>query len=330
MLGPPLGGFITTYFHWRWIFWINIPIGILGLILATRYIENIREKNVPPLDRLGFVLSGIGLTGLAFGLTTFGQSLLPPAAAIPLLLVGAIFTYAFARHARGHKNPLMNLSLLKVQTFRASVTGGFLFRIGIGAMAFLLPLLFQIGFGLSPFESGLLTFWGATGAMVLRPTVPFILRRLGFRRVILVNGLIASFFVAMPAFFTAETPHLVIAAVILTGGFFRALQFSSVNSLAFADLDNKQMSQATSITSVAQQLAIATGVAVAALALDLARNARGDLSLIAADFAPAFVFVGVVSVCSVFLFIGLPKNAGAALTAREELAVTAREPDAPG
>ena len=330
MLGPPLGGFITTYFHWRWIFWINIPIGILGLVLATRYIENIREKNVPPLDKLGFVLSGIGLTGLAFGMTTFGQSLLPPLAAIPLLFVGAGFTYAFVRHARGLKSPLMNLKLLRLQTFRASVIGGFLFRIGIGAMAFLMPLLFQIGFGLSPFESGLLTFWGAAGAMVLRPTVPLILRRFGFKRVLLFNGLIASLFIAAPAFFTAETPHAAIGAVILAGGFFRALQFSSVNSLAFADLDNKQMSQATSITSVAQQLALATGVAVAALVLDVTRSMRGDLSLVAGDFAPAFVFVGLVAMCSVFLFIGLPKNAGAALTAREELAVTAREPDAPG
>jgi hypothetical protein len=166
--------------------------------------------------------------------------------------------------------------------------------------------------------------------MVLRPTVPFILRRVGFRRVILVNGLIASFFIAAPAFFTSATSYAVIAAVILTGGFFRALQFSSVNSLAFADLDNRQMSQATSFTSVAQQLAIATGVAVAALALDITRNARGDTLLIAADFGPAFVFISVLSACSVFLFLGLPKNAGSALTAREELAVTAREPDAPG
>jgi hypothetical protein len=224
----------------------------------------------------------------------------------------------------------MNLKLLKLQTFRASVVGGFLFRIGIGATAFLMPLLFQIGFGLSPFDSGLLTFWGAAGAMILRPTVPVILRRFGFRRVILFNGLIASFFISTPAFFTAETPYSIMAAVILAGGFFRALQFSSVNSLAFADLDNKQMSQATSITSVSQQLAIATGVAVAALVLDITRNARGDLSLIAGDFGPAFVFVAVVAMCSVFLFIGLPKNAGAALTARKELAVTAREPDAPG
>jgi EmrB/QacA subfamily drug resistance transporter len=330
MLGPPLGGFITTYFHWRWIFWINIPIGILGLILATRFIENVREKNVPPLDRLGFVLSGVGLTGVAFGLTTFGQSLLHPAFSLGLLAVGAGFTWAFVRHARGIKSPLMNLKLLRLQTFRASVAGGYLFRIGIGAMAFLMPLQFQLGFGMTAFESGTITFWGAVGAMALRPTVPLILRRFGFRRVLLFNSLIASFFIATPAFFTDTTPYAAMGAVVLVGGFFRALQFSTVNSLAFADLDNRQMSQATSITSVSQQLALATGVAVAAFILDMTRLVRGDLALVAQDFAPAFVLVSVISVLSIFLFIGLPKNAGAALTAREEIAKAAREPDAPG
>ena len=330
MLGPPLGGFITTYFHWRWIFWINIPIGLLGLALASRYIENIREEKMPKLDRRGFVLSGIGLTGLAFGLTTFGQSLLHPAISITLLLTGALFTWAFVRHARGIRNPLMNIKLLKLQTFRASVVGGYLFRIGIGAMAFLMPLQFQLGFGMTPFESGALTFWGAVGAMALRPTVPVILRRFGFRRVLLINVLIASFFIAAPSFFTAATPHAVIGAVIFVGGFFRALQFSTVNSLAFADLENRQMSQATSITSVAQQLALATGVAVAAFVLDMTRYARGDFVLMADDFGPAFVAVAVVAALSAFMFIGLPKNAGAALTAREEIARAAREPDAPG
>jgi EmrB/QacA subfamily drug resistance transporter len=326
MLGPPIGGFITTFFHWRWIFWINIPIGILGLILASRYIENIREKNPPPLDKLGFVLSGVGLTGVAFGLTTFGQSLLSPFVAASILIVGAAFTYAFVLHARRIKAPLMNLKLLRLHTFRASVIGGSLFRIGIGAMAFLLPLLFQIGFGMTAFESGLLTFWGAIGAMLLRPTTPFILRRFGFKRVILLNAFIAGVFIVAPAFFTPTTPHLIIGAVILIGGFFRALQFSSVNSLAFADLENKQMSQGTSITSVAQQLSIAAGVAIAAIVLDATRYVRGDLAIVAEDFAPAFVLVGITAMCSALFFIGLPKNAGASLTAREEIAVTTREP----
>jgi EmrB/QacA subfamily drug resistance transporter len=328
MLGPPLGGFITTYFHWRWIFWINIPIGLLGLALATLYIDNVREKNAPPLDRRGFILSGIGLSGVAFGLTAFGQSLLPIEVALVLLAIGAGFTWAFVRHARGIKAPLMNLKLFRVQTFRASVAGGYLFRIGIGAMAFLAPLLFQLGFGMSPFESGMLTFWGAIGAMVLRPTVPLILRRFGFKRVILINVVLATSFIAAPALFTAATPHAAIAAVMLAGGFFRALQFSSVNSLAFADLDNRQMSQATSITSVSQQLALATGVAIAALVLDATRIARGEAMIVAEDFAPAFVGVALIALCSMFFFLRLPRNAGHALTSGKEVPADAREPNA--
>ncbi len=330
MLGPPLGGFITTYFHWRWIFWINIPIGILGLVLATIFIENIREPKMPPLDRLGFVLSGIGLSGLAFGLATFGQGLLPPLVATTLMIVGAVFTYAFVLHARRIKTPLLNLKVFRLPTFRASVIGGSLFRVGIGAMAFLLPLLFQLGFGMTPFESGVLTFWGAVGAMTMRATAPYVLRRFGFRRVVIANGLVAGLLIAAPAFFTATTPYAVVAGVLLVGGFFRSLQFTSANSLAFADLDQKQMSQATSITSVAQQLALSTGVAVAALALDATRYARGDLTLVAADFGPAFLFVGFVSMCSVLCFLRLPNDAGWALTTPKQVAETAREPDLHG
>jgi EmrB/QacA subfamily drug resistance transporter len=327
MLGPPLGGFITTYFHWRWIFWINIPIGILGLVLATIFIEDIREPKMPPLDKLGFVLSGIGLSGLAFGLATFGQGLLPPLVATTLTIVGVIFTYAFVLHARRTKTPLLNLKVFRLPTFRASVIGGSLFRVGIGAMAFLLPLLFQLGFGMTPFESGVLTFWGAVGAMTMRATAPYILRRFGFRRVVIANGLVAGLLIAAPAFFAATTPYAVVAGVLLVGGFFRSLQFTSANSLAFADLDQKQMSQATSITSVAQQLALSTGVAVAALALDATRYARGYLTLVAADFGPAFLFVGFVSMCSVLFFLRLPHDAGWALTTPKQLAETAREPD---
>jgi MFS family permease len=286
------------------------------------------RSNPPPLDKLGFVLSGIGLTGLAFGFTIFGQSLLPPLAAIPLLLVGAGIHLcvcppcARAQEPADESEAPEGAHLPGKRHWRISVPHRHR-RNGISAAA---P--FSRSDSACPVRVGHPHLLGRGGRHDLRPTVPFILRRFGFRRVILFNGLIASFFIATPAFFTAETPYAVIAAVILAGGFFRALQFSSVNSLAFADLDSKQMSQATSITSVAQQLAIAAGVAVAASVSRHHAHVRGDLTLIAADFAPAFVFVGVVAMCSVFLFIGLPKNAGAALTAREEIAKTAREPDA--
>ncbi|MGC1347365.1 MAG: MFS transporter, partial [Methyloceanibacter sp.] len=154
VIGPPLGGFITTFTSWRWIFWINIPIGILGVILATYYIQNFREEVLPPLDVKGFILSGIGLSGLAFGFTTIGQGLFPPAIVASLLAAGIIGCWLYVRHARTAAAPLLDLSLLQIDTFFASVAGGFIFRVGIGATPFLLPLLLQLGFGLTPFQSG--------------------------------------------------------------------------------------------------------------------------------------------------------------------------------
>ncbi len=327
LLGPPLGGFITTYLSWRWIFWINIPIGILGILLAMRFIGNVREKNVPPLDRMGFVLSGIGLSGLAFGLATFGQNLLPAAVAGSLFVAGGLFTVAFVLHARNTKNPLLNLKLLKIQTFNASVLGGSLFRIGIGGFAFMLPLLFQIGFGLTPFQSGILTLAGAIGAMTMRTSAGLVVDRFGIKRVIVFNGIVAACFIALAAVFTPQTPHYGIFALLLAGGFFRSLQFTSVNVLAYADIEKRDMSHATAITSVAQQIALSTGVAVAAMTLDITRTYRGEASILPGDFPPVFIVLGIVAALSVLSFLQLPRNAGASLTRREKIVETAREPD---
>ncbi|HEY4862789.1 MAG TPA: DHA2 family efflux MFS transporter permease subunit [Xanthobacteraceae bacterium] len=315
LIGPPLGGFITTYFSWRWIFWINIPIGIIGILLATRFIENIREQNVPPLDVRGFVLSGVGLAGLAFGFTTIGQHFMPPSISLALMAVGTASLFAYVLHARSVPFPLLDLKLLSIPTFRASVAGGSLFRIGIGALPFLLPLLFQIGFGMSALRSGLLTFVGAIGAMVMRASAATILRRFGIKRVVLINTIVAASFIAACALFRPDTPYAFIVFVLLVGGFFRALQFTSLNSLAFADLGSSEMSQATSFTSVAQQISITAGVAVAALAIEGVRFVRGDVVLAASDFIPAFLVVAVISASSIFFLLPLPIDAGASLTA---------------
>lgn len=327
LLGPPLGGFITTFLSWRWIFWINIPIGILGILLAMRFIANVREKNPPPLDKVGFVLSGIGLSGLAFGLATFGQKLLPPAIAGSLFAAGAVFTAAFVFHAQNKKYPLLNINLLKIPTFNASVLGGSLFRIGIGGFAFMLPLLFQIGFGYTPFQSGMLTLAGAIGAMTMRTSAGRVVDRFGIKRVIVMNGIIASFFIAIAASFTPNTPHYGIFALLLAGGFFRSLQFTSVNVLAYADIERRDMSHATSITSVAQQIALSTGVAVAAMTLDLTRTYRGDTAILPQDFPPVFIVLGVMSALSIISFLKLPQNAGASLTRKEKIVEAAKEPD---
>jgi EmrB/QacA subfamily drug resistance transporter len=327
LIGPPLGGFITTYLNWRWIFWINIPIGILGILLAMRFIANVKERNPLPLDKLGFVLSGIGLSGLAFGMATFGQHLLAPVIAGSLLAAGLVFTAAFVFHAQYTKNPLLNLNLLKIQTFNASVLGGSLFRIGIGGFAFMLPLLFQIGFGMTPFQSGMLTLAGAIGAMTMRTSAGLVVDRFGIKRVIVLNGIVAAFFIAVAASFTPNTPHYGMFALLLAGGFFRSLQFTSVNVLAYADVEKRDMSHATAITSVAQQIALSTGVAVAAMTLDITRSWRGDAAILPQDFPPVFIVLGVVASLSVIAFLKLPRNAGASLTRKEKVIEATKEPD---
>ena len=167
VVGPPLGGFITTYFHWRWIFWINVPIGLLGLLLSLRFIQNVREREVAPFDFKGFLLSGLGLLSLIFGLTVVGRGLVPLSVVAGLILGGIALLWLYVGHARRTPNAILDLSLLELPTFYAGVVGGFLFRLGIGALPFLLPLLLQIGFGLTPFQSGSLTFAAAAGAMAI-------------------------------------------------------------------------------------------------------------------------------------------------------------------
>jgi EmrB/QacA subfamily drug resistance transporter len=315
VFGPPLGGFITTFFSWRWIFWINIPIGILGVILATYYIGNFREEELPPLDVKGFILSGIGLSGLAFGFTTIGQGLLPPAVVLSLLVAGVIGCWLYVRHARTAPAPLLDLRLLKIETFFASVVGGFVFRVGIGATPFLLPLLLQLGFGLTPWQSGMLTFSTALGAMAMKTTAAPILRRFGFKQVLVVNAVLSAVFIGVPALFTQATPHAVILTVLLIGGFFKSLQFTSVNSLAYADIEPKEMSAATSFASVAQQLSMSAGVAVGALVLEFQRHGRPAAAVEPSDFTAAFLVIAVISAASALIFMTMPKTAGTSLSA---------------
>jgi MFS family permease len=313
VIGPPLGGFITTFASWRWIFWINIPIGLLGVILATYYIQNFREEELPPLDVKGFVLSGIGLSGLAFGFTTIGQGLFPPTIVAALLAVGVLGCWLYVRHARDATAPLLDLDLLKIDTFFASVVGGFIFRVGIGATPFLLPLLLQLGFGLTPFQSGMLTFSTAVGAIAMKTTAAPILRRFGFRQVLVINAMVSAVFIGVPALFTPMTPHGVILLVLLAGGFFKSLQFTSVNTLAYADIEPRAMSAATSFASVAQQLSMSAGVAVGALVLEIQRHGRADTAVQSSDFITAFIAIGIISAASALIFMQLPKSAGASL-----------------
>jgi EmrB/QacA subfamily drug resistance transporter len=316
ILGPPIGGFITTYWHWRWIFFINVPIGLIGILLVTRYIGDIREENTPKLDWPGLLLLGIGLSGLVLGMSVTGQHLVPVWVSAAVIAGGLAFCGLYAWHARRKTHPVLDLRLMRIPTFRASVIGGSVFRIGVGATPFLLPLLFQIGFGMTPFASGLLTFASAAGAMTMKFTAQPILRRFGFRSVLIANALLSSAFIAAYGFFSPETPHALIIGLLLMGGFFRSLEFTAINAIAYADVPDQQMSQATSFVSAAQQVALSIGVAAAALILETLRARGSEPTLTAADFMPAFVIVAALSAAAAMVFTRLPRDAGAELSGR--------------
>jgi EmrB/QacA subfamily drug resistance transporter len=315
--GPPLGGFITTYASWHWIFLINIPIGLAGLAMATRYMPMVVAGPTVPFDFVGFVLSGLGVGGLAFGLSVMGLEFLPAGIVIGLLGVGVTATAAYIVHARRKASPILDLRLFALPTFRASIFGGFMFRLGIGALPFLLPLLLQIGFNLSPFQSGLITFTAAVGALFMKAAVAGILRHVGYRPVLIYNSLISAGFLAACASFVPGMPFAAMVAILLVGGFFRSLQFTAVNTLAYAEIEPELTSRATTLVSVAQQLALSTGVAVGALVVELTLRLKHGAAISAEDFPAAFLAVGALTASSGFIFARLPHEAGAELAGRE-------------
>jgi EmrB/QacA subfamily drug resistance transporter len=322
MVGPALGGFITTYASWHWIFLINIPIGLLGIALASLFFENLRADISDPFDLVGLALIGAGVGGLAFGLTVMGIKLVPVSVTIALVAGGALATIAYVVRARSMAAPVIDLTLFRLATFRAGVVGGFIFRIGAGALPFLLPLLMQLGFGMTPFQSGLVTLSTAVGAMMMKSAVPPILRRAGFRNVLTWNALIAAVMLSACAAFTAATPVPVMIVVLLAGGFFRSLQFTSVNAIAYAEVEPARISRATSLVAVAQQLSQSVGVAVGALAVETVLGLKGQTALRAEDFPPAFLLVGLVSASSILLFARMPADAGAEMADRKAAAAT--------
>jgi EmrB/QacA subfamily drug resistance transporter len=314
--GPPLGGFITTYASWHWIFIINVPIGLAGLAMATRYIPDVRTERPAPFDFVGFILSGLGIGGLAFGLSVMGLEFLPIGVVAALLGVGAASAAAYIVYARHKAAPILDLGLLKLPTFRASILGGFLFRLGIGALPFLLPLLLQLGFDLTPFQSGLITFTGALGSMFMKAAVAGVLRRLGYRPVLIYNSLLSAAFLAACASFVPGMPFAAMIVILLSGGFFRSLQFTSINTLAYAEIEPQLMSRATTLVSVAQQLSLSTGVAVGALVVETTLRLQHGTTMGAWDFPPAFLAVGALSASAAFVFARLPPDAGAELSGR--------------
>jgi EmrB/QacA subfamily drug resistance transporter len=316
MLGPPVGGFITTYFSWHWIFWINVPIGLIGIVLVTRFIPSIEVPRPPPFDGLGFVLCAVGLVGVVGGFETVGRGIVPTPVILSLLSLGVAMLALYTRHAMRAANPVLDLRLLRIGTYRNTQIGAFVFRIGVGAIPFLLPMMLQLGFGLSAFYSGLLTFTGAVGAMSMKVTARPIVRAFGFRRVLLANAAISAVLLGAIGLLQPSTPYAVIVLVLLIGGFFRSLQFTAANTITYADIEPSMMSRATSFASMGQQLSLSVGAGTGALLLHLSSAAADHHALSAADFTPAFLIVALVSATSILSFARLPVNAGEGMTGR--------------
>ncbi len=314
LLGPVMGGFITTFASWRWIFWMNVPIGIVGIVLVTRFIDDVRETDVKPFDWKGFWLLGFGLVASLFGMdAVIARTSLDPVS-LGTLTAGLIALALYVIHARKVKFPLIDLGLLKIPTFRATVTGGSLFRGAIGANPFLLPLMMQEGFGYSPFESGIITCCSAAGAFGMRTISKRVLRRFGFRNVLIWNSLIAAMLFACCGFFQPSTPQFVMMIVIFSGGVFRSLEFTAISAIAFAEIERAQMSQATSFSQMAQRLSMSLGVAFAAFLLH--QFAGDPLHVPVKAFQLTFAVIGFISAMASFAFWRLPHDAGAVLAGR--------------
>jgi EmrB/QacA subfamily drug resistance transporter len=269
VIGPLLGGILTTTLSWRWIFYVNLPFGLLGMLLALRYIANTREAKVARFDFPGFLMVGGGLGLLQFGMENVSRPILSLWTIALTITAAMALLLSFGLYAKRTTAPAVDLGLFRMRSFRVGTLAGGLCRIGMNGVPFLLPLMLQVGFGLSPVSSGSITFVGSVGAILIRSLVSPVLRRHGFRIVLVLSAIIGSVTLAGFAFIEPQTPHWLIMLYVFIFGLMRSAQFMTSNTLAYSDMPDSHLSRATSLGGVLQQLSVSFGVSVGAVLLSL-------------------------------------------------------------
>ncbi len=323
ILGPPLGGLITSYASWRWIFFLNVPIGIFGLFCTWALIDNARTGEPHALDWLGFMLIGAACVCLVYGLSLFGQTAGDWRLAGLLILASAVLLWAAFAHASRHPTPLLDLAALRIRTYGVSIRGGSVLRTAISAIPFLLPLLFQLGLGMNAATSGLLLLTLFAGNLGIKPATTPLLRRFGFRNILLVNGLLlAASFAAMSGF-NAGTPKTVMIAIMVVSGAARSMQFTALGTIAFADVPKSSMTGANTLFSLVTQLSSGVGVAAAVVALRAATLLTGSraAALTVADFQLAFLASAVLALLGLLDSLKLSPDAGALVSRHRRYSV---------
>ncbi|MCC6789623.1 MAG: MFS transporter [Hyphomonadaceae bacterium] len=310
-LGPLVGSIVAASVGWRWIFLINLPIGVLGLALAWRFLPSPPVEPHPRFDWPGFALAGASLGAALFGMSALGDHLIATQAAAALILAGGAGLVLYWRHALRAPAPLLDPRLFDWRTFRVGVIGGLLFRTSGGALSFLLPLLFQLGFGFSIIMSGALSAVFALGSLIMRGLAPGLIDRFGFRPVLAAGTLASGACVAGFAAFQDYSPWLL--ALLLLAGAAQAAVFTAANGVAYAEIDEADMSRATSLAAVSQQAAITLGIAVGASVLQAGGDPAPHAPPLAAHFAPAFLAVAIVSTSALALFLALRRGDGDSL-----------------
>lgn len=320
IIGPPLGGFITRYADWRWIFFINVPIGLLAIALALRIIPDIRDDERRPFDLKGFLSTSVAMVSLVCAMEMLGGEQQQGIWTLSLLALGTITLVYALRHFQRARWPMIRLDAMQVPTFRVTMYGGSLFRASISAVPFLLPLMFQVGFGMDPFHAGLLVLAVFVGNLTIKPATTPLIRWLGFKKLLLINGALNVLALLACAFITPATPVWVIFVVLYLGGVFRSVQFTGVSTLAFADVPSAQMSYANTLFSTATQLAVGLGITLGAIGIRLGEQASDWLALSGVpgiSFRLAFVFIALICLVGMADTFRLAKNAGSAVSTRK-------------